>query len=53
LEKRELNKKVGENRIRRNDRVEFKRLGLEKVTIVKKKKAFADMVFSYVSELGF
>ena len=46
LEKRQLGRKVGENWIRRNARVEFEKLWPEKVTIVEKKKVFAGMVFS-------
>jgi transposase-like protein len=46
LEKRQLGRKIGENWVRRNARVEFERLWPEKVTIVEKKKVFAGMVFS-------
>jgi transposase-like protein len=46
LEKRQLGRRVGENWIRRNARLEFERLWPERVSIVEKKKVFAGMAFS-------
>jgi hypothetical protein len=46
LEKRQLGRKVGENWIRRNARLEFEKLWPERVTIVEKKNVFASIVFS-------
>jgi hypothetical protein len=46
LEKRKIGRKVGENWIRRNARIEFEKLWPYKVTVVERKKVFADMSFS-------
>jgi transposase-like protein len=46
LEKRKIGRKVGENWIRRNARIEFEKLWPEKVTIVAKKRVFHGMAFS-------
>ena len=46
LEKRALRRRVRENWIRRNARLEFERLWLERVLIVEKKKVFSGIAFS-------
>jgi hypothetical protein len=46
LEKRKIRRKVRENYIRRNARVEFEKLWPYKVIIVEKRKVFDRMVFS-------
>ena len=46
LEKRRIGRKVGENWIRRNARVEFEKLWPHKVTMEGEKKIFSDMSFS-------
>ena len=46
LEKRRIKRRVGENWIRRNARVEFEKLWPYKVTIVERRKVFDGIVFS-------
>jgi transposase-like protein len=46
LEKRRIGRRAGENWIRRRARLEFESLWPERVTIVDKRKVFAEMVFS-------
>ena len=46
LEKRALRRRVRENWIQRNARLEFERLWLERVLIVEKKKVFSGIAFS-------
>jgi transposase-like protein len=46
LEKRKIGRRVGENWIRRNAKIEFEKLWPHKVTIEGKKKVFAGMSFS-------
>ena len=46
LEKRRIGRRVGENWIRRNARVEFEKLWPHKVTMVEGRKVFDGMVFS-------
>jgi hypothetical protein len=53
LEKRQLGRRIGENWVRRNARLEFERLWPEKVTIVEKRKVFSGMLFSNSWLAGF
>ena len=46
LEKRKIGRRVGENWIRRNARLEFEKLWPHKVTIVEKRKVFDGMTSS-------